>query len=104
MPNIRFTLWIVLGAVLYYNYLAWQQDYRALPQLTSAAAAGAGARGSLGNSVPTPEGGTHEAGLRAALTRSIKAYGELTNNKRAQQIAPEDVMDGAVVWEPCSRM
>ena len=28
MPNIRFTLWIVLGAVLYYNYLAWQQDYR----------------------------------------------------------------------------
>jgi YidC/Oxa1 family membrane protein insertase len=56
MPNIRFTLWIVLGAVLYYNYLAWQQDYRALPQLTSAAAGGAGARGSLGNSVPTPEG------------------------------------------------
>jgi len=47
--------------------------------------------------VPTPEGGTHEAGLRAALTRSLKAYGELTNNKRAQQIAPEDVMDGAVV-------
>ena len=36
-------------------------------------------------------------GLRAALTRSLKAYGELTNNKRAQQIAPEDVMDGAVV-------
>jgi YidC/Oxa1 family membrane protein insertase len=61
MPNIRFTLWIVLGAVLYYNYLAWQQDYRALPQLTSAAAAGAGARGSLGNSVPTPEGAAASA-------------------------------------------
>jgi YidC/Oxa1 family membrane protein insertase len=61
MPNIRFTLWIVLGAVLYYNYLAWQQDYRALPQLTSAAAGGAGARGSLGNSVPTPEGAAASA-------------------------------------------
>jgi YidC/Oxa1 family membrane protein insertase len=61
MPNIRFTLWIVLGAALYYNYLAWQQDYRTLPQLTSAAAGGAGARGSLGNSVPTPEGAAASA-------------------------------------------
>jgi topoisomerase-4 subunit B len=56
-----------------------------------------GTSASFCNTVPTPEGGTHEAGLRAALTRSIKAYGELTNNKRAQAIAPEDVMDGAVV-------
>jgi YidC/Oxa1 family membrane protein insertase len=55
MPNIRFTLWLVLGAVLYYNYLAWQQDYRPLPQPTTAAG-GAGTRGSLGNSVPTPAG------------------------------------------------
>src|ERR1700691_1204494 len=61
MPNIRFTLWIVLGAVLYYNYLAWQQDYRTLPQLTSAPTGGAGARGSLGNSVPTPEGAAASA-------------------------------------------
>src|ERR1700761_4189967 len=56
-----------------------------------------GTSASFCNTVPTPEGGTHEAGLRAALTRSLKAYGELTNNKRAQSIAPEDVMDGAVV-------
>ena len=40
MPNIRFTLWIALGAILYYNYLAWQQDYRPAPQLTTTAAAG----------------------------------------------------------------
>jgi topoisomerase-4 subunit B len=49
------------------------------------------------NTVPTPEGGTHEAGLRAALTRSLKAYGELTTNRRAQQVTAEDVMEGAVV-------
>ena len=61
MPNIRFTLWLVLGAVLYYNYLAWQQDYKPVPQLTSAAASGAGARGPLGNSVPTPEGAAASA-------------------------------------------
>jgi topoisomerase IV subunit B len=49
------------------------------------------------NTVPTPEGGSHEAGLRGGLTRSLRAYGELTNNKRAAQITAEDVMAGAVV-------
>ncbi len=43
------------------------------------------------NTVPTPEGGTHEAGLRAALTKGLKAYGELTGNKRADKITAEDV-------------
>jgi topoisomerase IV subunit B len=56
-----------------------------------------GASASYCNTVPTPEGGTHEAGLRSALTRSLKSFGELTANRRAQQIAPEDVMTGAVV-------
>ena len=44
------------------------------------------------NTVPTPEGGTHEAGLRAALTRGLKAYGELTGEKRAGLITAEDVI------------
>jgi len=44
------------------------------------------------NTVPTPEGGTHEAGLRATLTRGLKAYGELTNEKRASLITAEDVV------------
>ena len=44
------------------------------------------------NTIPTPEGGTHEAGLRAALLRSLKTYGELKNNKRAAQITAEDVL------------
>ncbi len=56
-----------------------------------------GSTASFCNTVPTPEGGTHEAGLRAALTRSLKAYGELTGNRRAQQVTAEDVMEGAAV-------
>ena len=34
------------------------------------------------NTIPTPQGGTHEAGLRTALLRGIKAYGELVGNKK----------------------
>jgi topoisomerase IV subunit B len=49
------------------------------------------------NTVPTPEGGTHEQGLRAALLKSLRAYGELTNNKRAAQIAADDLLVSAGV-------
>jgi topoisomerase-4 subunit B len=49
------------------------------------------------NTVPTPEGGTHEAGLRAALTRGLKAYAEMTGEKRAQIITAEDVIAQAGV-------
>ncbi|MCX8280791.1 DNA topoisomerase IV subunit B [Phyllobacterium sp. 0TCS1.6C] len=44
------------------------------------------------NTIPTSEGGTHEAGLRIALTRGLKAYAELTGNKRASIITTDDVM------------
>jgi topoisomerase IV subunit B len=44
------------------------------------------------NTIPTPEGGTHENGLRGGLSKSLRAYGELVNNKKAQQITAEDVM------------
>ncbi|TNE60619.1 MAG: DNA topoisomerase IV subunit B [Alphaproteobacteria bacterium] len=43
------------------------------------------------NTIPTPQGGTHEAGLRSAVLRAIKAYGELTANKKAAQLTSEDV-------------
>ena len=43
------------------------------------------------NTVPTPEGGTHEAGFRAALTRGLKAFAELSGEKRAGLITAEDV-------------
>ncbi len=47
------------------------------------------------NTIPTPEGGTHEAGFRSVLTRGLKAYAELTGNKRAAVVTPEDVMISA---------
>ncbi|RCS24374.1 DNA topoisomerase IV subunit B [Phyllobacterium salinisoli] len=47
------------------------------------------------NTIPTAEGGTHEAGLRIALTRGLKAYAELTNNKRASIVTTDDVMISA---------
>lgn len=43
------------------------------------------------NTVPTPEGGTHEAGLRTALTRALREYGERVSNRRASQITADDV-------------
>jgi topoisomerase-4 subunit B len=47
------------------------------------------------NTIPTPEGGTHEAGFRIALTKGLKAYAELTGNKRAANITTDDVMISA---------
>ena len=47
------------------------------------------------NTIPTPEGGTHENGLRAALNKGVKHYGELTNNKKAAQITADDILGGA---------
>ena len=47
------------------------------------------------NTIPTPDGGTHEAGLRAALVKGIRAFGELVGTKRAKDIAAEDVMTGS---------
>jgi len=44
------------------------------------------------NTVPTPDGGTHEAGLRGALTKGLRSYGELANNKKASGITSDDVM------------
>jgi topoisomerase IV subunit B len=46
------------------------------------------------NTIPTPDGGTHEAGLRAALTKGIRAFGELVGNKRARDVTADDVFDG----------
>ena len=44
------------------------------------------------NTVPTPLGGTHEAGYRAALVKGLRAWGEQRGNKRAQQVVAEDLL------------
>jgi topoisomerase-4 subunit B len=53
------------------------------------------------NTVPTPEGGTHVSGFWAAILKGIKAYGELSNNKKAAQITREDLMSGGCALVSC---
>ncbi|MDE2021040.1 MAG: DNA topoisomerase IV subunit B, partial [Patescibacteria group bacterium] len=49
------------------------------------------------NTIPTSDGGTHEAGLRAAINKGIRAYGELTGNKKIAGAQGEDILGGAVI-------
>jgi topoisomerase IV subunit B len=44
------------------------------------------------NTVPTPLGGTHEAGMRAALLKGLRAWSETRGNKRGSAIIAEDVL------------
>ncbi len=47
------------------------------------------------NTIPTPQGGTHEQGLRNALVKALRAHGERANNRRTALITADDVMDSA---------
>ena len=49
---------------------------------------------SFANTIYTPQGGTHEAGLRAALTKGLKVYGEMGKVRKIAQLTPDDVMGG----------
>jgi topoisomerase-4 subunit B len=49
------------------------------------------------NTVPTPDGGTHEQGLRAALTKGLRGFGELAGTRKARDITADDVMAGVHV-------
>ena len=49
------------------------------------------------NTVPTPDGGTHEQGLRAALVKALRAFGDLTGAKKAKELTADDVMTGGEV-------
>jgi topoisomerase-4 subunit B len=49
------------------------------------------------NTIPTRDGGTHESGMRSALNKGVRAYGELVNNKKIASTQPDDVLGGAVM-------
>ena len=46
------------------------------------------------NTVPTPEGGTHEFGFWSAILKGIRAYGELIKNRKAELITRDDMLTG----------
>ena len=58
---------------------------------------GEGAASFYCNTIPTPDGGTHEAGLRTALTRGLRNFAVLTGNKKAGELSGEDVFTGAEI-------
>ncbi len=49
------------------------------------------------NTIPTPDGGTHEQGLRMALTRGLRAFGELVGLKKSKDLQAEDALAGAEI-------
>jgi topoisomerase-4 subunit B len=53
------------------------------------------------NTVPTPEGGTHEAGFWAAILKGVRAYGDLVSNKKAAQITRDDLITGGCALVSC---
>ena len=49
------------------------------------------------NTIPTPDGGTHEQGLRQALVRGLRGFGDLVGQKKAKDLTPDDVLTGSEV-------
>ncbi|GGD94094.1 DNA topoisomerase 4 subunit B [Tsuneonella deserti] len=49
------------------------------------------------NTVPTPDGGTHEQGLRAALTKGLRAFADLIGQKKAKDLSADDVITGSEI-------
>ena len=44
------------------------------------------------NTVPTPQGGTHEQGFRAALLKGLRSWGDQRGNRKTALITPEDMV------------
>jgi topoisomerase IV subunit B len=49
------------------------------------------------NTIPTPDGGTHEAGLRTAIVKGIRTFGALVGQKKAEQITGDDILTGSEI-------
>ena len=52
---------------------------------------GDGFSNSYCNTVPTPQGGTHETAFRGSLAKALRNYGELAGEKKASGITADDV-------------
>jgi topoisomerase-4 subunit B len=53
------------------------------------------------NTIPTPEGGTHEAGFWTAILKGVRAYGELVKNRKAGEITRDDLLAGGCALVSC---
>lgn len=53
------------------------------------------------NTIPTPEGGTHEAGFWTAILKGVRAYGELVKNRKAAEITRDDLLTGGCALVSC---
>lgn len=53
------------------------------------------------NTIPTPEGGTHEAGFWAAILKGVRAFGERVRNRKAAEITREDLLAGGCALVSC---
>ncbi len=53
------------------------------------------------NTVPTPEGGTHETGFWNAVLKGIRAYGELIKNRKTDLITRDDLTTGGCALVSC---
>ncbi len=43
------------------------------------------------NTVPTPQGGTHETGFKTAMVKAVKEYADKSGNKKAEKISTDDI-------------
>ncbi|WP_112874357.1 DNA topoisomerase IV subunit B [Paracoccus endophyticus] len=53
------------------------------------------------NTVPTPEGGTHESGFWSAILKGVRGYGELAKNRKAENITRDDLLAGGCALVSC---
>ncbi|MDD3288006.1 MAG: DNA topoisomerase IV subunit B [Alphaproteobacteria bacterium] len=49
------------------------------------------------NTIPTPQGGSHESGMRSALLRGLRTYGEMLGNRRATAITGDEAFGDATI-------
>lgn len=49
------------------------------------------------NSIPTPDGGTHETALKSALARALRQYGDMVGEKKSSRITGDDISNDCIM-------